>query len=364
MICPKCGEDNSANFRYCGMCGAALEPRRPAGSPRVSGASEGARSTQVGSPGSPASNVSNTVIAADHAVPSTAGPSFLGLNDAPVETSGGMPPSAEELRDQFFSNAPTFYEPEEPNIGARRIVLLLVLVAILGAAGWWTYSNYGKMHIAKRNPPGADTTPDATGAAGNDSAPGAKSPADTSSQDGSASRQVTTIPTQPPQTQSSDAGQDAQPKATEKAENTNLQQDNEAKAVEPSRASRHASIARAARTPPPRPKPTVIADDKGDAEFKRGEAYLYGRGMPENCAEAIRNLKAASAKQNAKARSAFGTMYATGHCAPRDLPTSYTWFASALRADPNNQTIEKDLVALWNEMTPPERQMATKSKGQ
>jgi len=68
------------------------------------------------------------------------------------------------------------------------------------------------------------------------------------------------------------------------------------------------------------------------------------------------------AKQSAKARSAFGTMYATGHCVARDLPTSYSWFAQALRADPNNQILEKDLTAVWNQMTPPERQLAAKNK--
>jgi len=76
----------------------------------------------------------------------------------------------------------------------------------------------------------------------------------------------------------------------------------------------------------------------------------------------MKYLKAASAKSNAKARSTFGTMYATGHCVPRDLPTSYTWFALALHADPNNQILEKDLSAVWNQMTPPERQLATRMK--
>ncbi len=84
--------------------------------------------------------------------------------------------------------------------------------------------------------------------------------------------------------------------------------------------------------------------------------------MPENCDQAVKYLKTASAKSNAKARSTFGTMYATGHCVPRDLPTSYLWFALALRADPNNQILEKDLSAIWNQMTPPERQMATRMK--
>jgi TPR repeat protein len=108
--------------------------------------------------------------------------------------------------------------------------------------------------------------------------------------------------------------------------------------------------------------PAPAAADTGDVAFRKGEAYLYGRGVPRNCDEAVKNLKAASAKSNAKARSAFGTMYATGHCVQRDLPTSYLWFALALRVDPNNQILEKDLSAVWNQMTPPERQLATRMK--
>lgn len=119
--------------------------------------------------------------------------------------------------------------------------------------------------------------------------------------------------------------------------------------------------ARAAKSAPARPA-SATSVDKGDAEFHRGEAYLYGRGVPENCDQAVKNLKAASEKQNARARSAFGTMYATGHCVTRNLPASYSWFALALRVDPNNQILEKDLIAIWNQMTPPERQMATKIK--
>ena len=102
--------------------------------------------------------------------------------------------------------------------------------------------------------------------------------------------------------------------------------------------------------------------DNGDADYRKGEAFLYGRGGAENCDQAVKYLKSASARQNAKARSTFGTMYATGHCVPRDLPTSYAWFALALRVDPNNHILEKDLTAVWNQMTPPEREMAMKSK--
>lgn len=117
----------------------------------------------------------------------------------------------------------------------------------------------------------------------------------------------------------------------------------------------------------PTPAPSVVENaeanvDNGDADYRKAEAYLYGQGISENCDQAVKYLKVASAKQNAKARSMFGTMYATGHCVPRDLPTSYGWFALALHVDRNNQILEKDLTAVWNQMTPPERELATKSK--
>jgi TPR repeat protein len=140
-------------------------------------------------------------------------------------------------------------------------------------------------------------------------------------------------------------------------------------AVTPSKPAHRESAPREKIATKPRPSvaspknvPVALAADTGDAEFRKAEALLYGRGVPQNCDEAVKYLKAASAKSNAKARSTFGTMYATGHCTPRDLPTSYLWFAMALRADPNNQILEKDLSAIWNQMTPPERQMATRMK--
>jgi hypothetical protein len=51
-------------------------------------------------------------------------------------------------------------------------------------------------------------------------------------------------------------------------------------------------------------------------------------------------------------------MYATGHCATRDLPTAYRWFGRSLRQDPKNTRLEQDLKVLWNQMTPGERQLA------
>jgi len=65
---------------------------------------------------------------------------------------------------------------------------------------------------------------------------------------------------------------------------------------------------------------------------------------------------AAAQRSNAKAENVLGTMYATGHCAKRDLPTAYRWFGRSLQKDPGNTRIQEDLKVLWNQMTPEERE--------
>jgi outer membrane biosynthesis protein TonB len=378
MICPKCGEENSDGFRFCGMCGTLLEARRPVGAPRVAGAAEAPRTAQSGAtePRTRATSAtSNATMGADQTVPPTAGPSFLGLNQPSTDGPDRYGPTFDSLREKSFSGLDSFFEPEEPKIGARRIVLLLILLVALGAAGWWAFSNYNKMgaalsgnsQTAATKP--ADTTPD-------NSASNPRSPADTPSPSNAAATNASpgnAGPAQPAATTPPAQSQNANPApiVEEKAEPKSAEKEEPkvppsvpaaAKPADKGRPSREQKMARADTSTAPRPPVAPASDNKGDAEFRKGEAYLYGRGAPENCGEAVKNLKAASAKQNAKARSAFGTMYATGHCVARDLPTSYSWFALALQADPNNKILEKDLVAVWNQMTPPERQMATRSK--
>ena len=103
---------------------------------------------------------------------------------------------------------------------------------------------------------------------------------------------------------------------------------------------------------------------KGDDKLVgNGEKYLYGNGVPEDCSLAQKNLKAAAAHSNARALTLMGAMYATGHCVDRDLPTAYRWFAKALHQDPSNARVQQDLEILWKQMTPGERQLATKSGG-
>jgi hypothetical protein len=342
LICPKCGEDNSDNFRFCGMCGNLLEARRPAGAPvpnlpRIANAPEPLRPLHQ-----------------------------PGANQPGPNQSGPNQPSLDSLRETAFSGLDSFFEPEQPKSGGRRIVLLLALLAALGGAGWWTYTNY--LGATESRKPEAATSNAGEAPAEKPSTKTATKPeteAAAPAPDAGPSQAVVSpaaVPASPAE------GASAGPEPARKTADAIAKP--AAKPMKPapltprialgdrSAAKREPSAppAKAAKLPEP------AAADTGDAAFRKGEAYLYGRGVPENCDEAVKNLKAASAKSNAKARSAFGTMYATGHCVARDLPTSYLWFAMALRADPNNQILEKDLSAVWNQMTPPERQMATRMK--
>lgn len=121
----------------------------------------------------------------------------------------------------------------------------------------------------------------------------------------------------------------------------------------------------AAATPPPslpktKPKPSPAQPADGDAQESEGEKYLYGNGVTADCGKASKSLMASARKGNAKAQSVVGSMYATGHCVSRDLPTAYGWFAKALHQDPNNRRYAGDLEVVWRQMTQAERQLALK----
>jgi hypothetical protein len=291
---------------------------------------------------------------------------MLGL-DQPFQNQ----PSMEALRERAFSGH-SFLEPEEPKAGGRRILLMIVLMAALGGSGWWTYSNLTTPETRKA----ATTTPSTNTPSANTST------ADEGSDEKPAMKSTVSKPTVKEIAPTPDAGsQPAAPPAVaaeRPSENASTGTDSASKsqdttgkpAVETATATPGTAVgsSRAEKREPIRTSakaittPAPAETDTGDDAFRKGEAYLYGRGVHESCNDAVRYLKAASSKSNPKARSAFGTMYATGHCVSRDLPTSYLWFAMALQVDPNNQILEKDLNAVWNQMTPPERQMATRMK--
>jgi TPR repeat protein len=101
---------------------------------------------------------------------------------------------------------------------------------------------------------------------------------------------------------------------------------------------------------------------EGEALLTQGERYLYGTGVPQNCGRAQSSLEAAADRGSSRALSDLGSMYSTGHCVRRDLPTAYRWFVKALHQQPANNRISTDLQVLWNQMTPEEKQAAMKER--
>jgi localization factor PodJL len=90
------------------------------------------------------------------------------------------------------------------------------------------------------------------------------------------------------------------------------------------------------------------------------ERLIYGNGVRQDCDRGMRGLKSAAEQSNAKAMISLGAVYSTGTCVPRDLPTSYRWFALALHKEPDNQPLQDDLQKVWGQMTQAERQLAIK----
>ena len=92
VICPKCGENNSNTFRFCGMCGTLLEARRPANA-TAPASPVAASNLVIAQEPQRSAVVQNTVrdVAENsprpisRQVPPISGPSMLGLNaDPPV----------------------------------------------------------------------------------------------------------------------------------------------------------------------------------------------------------------------------------------------------------------------------------------
>jgi hypothetical protein len=174
VICPKCGENNSDNFRFCGMCGTLLEarlearvepprvePRRPAGAPvpglpKIAHAPEPLHPPVVENAAKPASNP----------VPSLGGPSVLGLNQpganrpSPNQASSNQPslnqPSTDALRERAFSGLDSFFEPEQPKTGGRRILLLVALVDVHKLSRRYGRSKARTRHFERRRSSGRE----------------------------------------------------------------------------------------------------------------------------------------------------------------------------------------------------------------
>ncbi len=343
--CTQCGYKNSPVYHYCGVCGAVLQPAPKEEAPAKPAAPAA---------GLPTATAAQSAYAPSRAssksdLPVTGGMSFLGLNDAP----GSSSPSY--LLEE---------EDAERTVAWGRIFLVLILLAVAGGLGWQYYR--GGYPFAPRAASSSAITP-ATTPASSPVEPSHSTPVTPAPEAASqvASPEASQPPGEPAESSpASSAGSTppAEAKTETAAETKPVAPAAESVRPAPEKTAVAAKVETAppvrAKAPAPEPEPPV---PPGEALFTQGQRYLYGTGgVPANCDLALKSLLSAAARSHARAESTLGTMYSTGHCVTRDLPSAYKWFAKALHSDPNNTRLEQDLSVVWRQMTPGEQQLAMK----
>jgi len=406
--CPRCGNENLDQNRFCGMCGASLlstpvttsAPPQPVSvaAPAPSATEGAAAPTSAPEPRRPTTAVSQTS-------PSISGPSFLGLSDAGPSRSARKRASLSiDPNSAPGSNLDYLLDEEEPqhHWGIGKILFILIALALAVGFGYLRFKNQGLAWLNGLKKPTASIaqtspTPDSTN---NPSSapvsspsitpeaqppaqpvtsappPATPNPGNEPSASAPAPAQATPAPaTSPPANPASGdaakltdethgAATEKTAAPTDKASPSTADEDSTtAKDTQPDTS---AVATKPAEKPKPAPKtatPKPSAATKPAAAYDpvaESQKYLYGHGAPQDCDRGMRLLKPAANQGNAKAMIEMGALYSAGLCTPRDLPTAYRWFAIALRKDPENTSVQADLSKLWSEMTQPERQLAIK----
>ena len=404
MRCIRCGNDNPEDNRFCGMCGGTLLAPAPTTAVPESQTKRAASASIA--PAIPDSVAPTTVTTARpvdtprpaprevHRETTISGPSFLGLNDEPRKRASLSidPHSSHSSRGVDY-----LLDDEEGHRGgsAGKVFLILLVFALAAGFGYLRWKHQGLPWVnspaSKPSPtqevPGdgdATTAPAPSPAQPKQDAqaqnPGPTQPAATPSQP-----PVETAKSDPPAT-TSDSNPAGNPAAVPKGEapatsdppnagakipgtksSAPANNDDEDSDSEPAPAPAKAEPPKPAKIekPPagrdasPRPRTPVTPVATGDP-VNEAQKYLYGRGASQDCDHGLRVLKPAANAANAKAMIQMGALYSAGLCTPRDLPTAYRWFALALRKDPENMSVQRDLQKLWGEMTQAERQLAIK----
>jgi hypothetical protein len=330
--CGRCGNENAEGNRFCGMCGATLVGKTEAAA------------------------------AAPKTPPAISGTSILGLStpgpavDRHREVAEARDPLQPSSRNLDY----LLEDEEEPKRSWGKSILIVAALALAVGFGYLYWKQGGFDWLT-----GSEKKPAAT-------ADGQAAPAG-----GAPTPSVATTPTEsaapaatPAQTPAQDA---APPSAT--AQNIPAQNpavDSNASANAPANAASQPVVSDSDKPSPPAEvapitkhaarKPAVVkpAATAPYDVVREAERYIYGRGARQDCDHGMRLLKRAAEQANPKAMISMGTLYSTGTCTPRDLPTAYRWFALALHKQPDNQALQDDLKNLWEKMTQPERQLAIK----
>jgi hypothetical protein len=418
--CVRCGNENSEDNRFCGMCGASLVAK-----PQVSGTVAPASPTPAEKRAEPAplrpsaeariprvpvsAGRETAPVAEDRVAPPVdtspviTGPSFLGLNQpgdrrgAEAHGSHHEHGGGHDLWGRSSRNADYLLEDdEEPKRGWGKLFMVIIALVLAGGFGYlrWKQGGFDWLTNDRKAAPAAESQPNAAGsgttlapATPEASNPSPANPANSSpAAPESAAGGAAAAPAGGGATASGPAvsGGDTSPQASipssgappntaaapaQNAPPANASPDGSTKSQADSTQSSEVP-APDADVPANKPKPDVsskapVRERKPTPvtpvdPTEEAERFIYGRGVRQDCDRGLRLLKPAAAQSNVKAMISLGALYSTGTCTPRDLPTAYRWFAMALHKQPDNLPLQDDLQKLWSQMTQPERQLAIK----
>jgi len=372
--CTSCGHLSEPGLKFCGMCGARIERRvqeRRGVDPESRAAAianaqlptpEAPRPVRVERPAAAENAVdlppagirraepaifqsettrnqaaSGNVAAARHEQANSSqisGPSFLGLNAQPDSTGEYL------------------LEDEPSGGGLRKVLLLVIVVAILGLIFVQWRSSF------KASPKPAPSKIEPTSTPAGENAPPALP------NNGPAGKNTTA---------SANASDGPSPAKDPAKDDTAKTSDTAKASEEPIAAVVHSAAA--ATSPMPEEtsndtadtsKPaetkaspeTHLPDNKPSASLVRAQQYLQGRGVPQSCEQGLIYLKAATDKGDPGAAVQMAALYASGHCVKQDRVMAYRWFNSAHELQPANMWIQKNMDQLWTQMSEQERRLA------
>ena len=110
----------------------------------------------------------------------------------------------------------------------------------------------------------------------------------------------------------------------------------------------------------PRPTSPVQSEKAGEAEYKRGVAYLQGEGVPKNEEEAVKWFAKAAELGNARAQFRLGRLYQTGTGVVKDEKEAAVWYAKAAEQGNVNAQFNLGFCYEWGEGVAKDEEEAVK----
>lgn len=400
MHCESCGSENPEINRFCGHCGHSLskpqphETRAESSGPVLNSFREdverqqsGLQQLREGDTEASAEPANSTPLAQLATAPSDFGPSssLRADTDEPAGTVArreqaqqwfSPPLQAKRGRAQITgpsflglsdsneqsSNLAYLYEDDAPAGHGRRWIAIMIAIAFVGfmvyewrsnpnlnanVRGWISQIRnwrVGQTATPAPTPISASNTPPVQPA---QQEPVATPPVASSS----ASPQPNTPATSTNSGNNNEQSNTSENPANDNPKDSGAEQDNVANSPPD-----HGSAAKGSEmSNPPTPPLPRKQQTPGSALVAKADNYLYGRGVPKNCDQALVYLRSAADKGNAQARSKLGGLYATGNCVPLDRVRAYNWFSLARNSGDHNVWLERNMSMLWSAMTPQEQ---------